>query len=596
MAGLIDTDSGLEFGTGLVWLAGGIGQAGLVITSSTSGAALFLAEWGPYGMAMDFTDASIAIDDSTGVLDYNSQGTVSSTTGLPLGPLSKLTYSAPSVKLTEQADGYLSFQAHNYALRSDTPANWTASGTGLTDTNLFTENGATSSHHVILPIGTTGITGATYVLTVEVKPEGGLQWVRIQGDGYSGHLGVASSFDLVNGVVGTKHASITATSISPVSADGYYTCTLEIVATGSSVGPIIALATTDGTGTTSYAGNSTRAARIRKWHLRRTPSVSTYVATTSAAVYDLPYVYSSGVKTGIMVEPAATNLCLRSNDFTNASWTKSNMTTALTATGPDNVANSASTLTATAGNATALQAITSGSSSRVTSTYIKRRTGSGNIDLTQDNGSTWTTQTVTSSWTRVSLAAVTSTNPTVGIRIVTSGDEVDVYCFDHETGTVVTSGIITYGAAVTRAVDTDTSLLNLFPSLGSAYTAYIRYKPASASVATTALRLDDTTANELVSIGNNASGQGIVTVTDGGVPDATTSGTITSSAFHRIAVSAEANNVLLVVNGGAAAQDTGVTLPTLTRMLLGNTSGQLVTQIALFPGARTEAQLQAIGA
>jgi hypothetical protein len=167
--------------------------------------------------------------------------------------------------------------------------------------------------------------------------------------------------------------------------------------------------------------------------------------------------------------------------------------------------------------------------------------------------------------------------------------------YQMETGTVASTPIITYGSAVNRAVDTDTSLLNLFPSLGSAYTMYIRYKPASAAVATTGLRLDDTTADELVSIGNNASGQGIVTVTDGGVPDSTTSGTVTSSAFHRIAVSVEANNVLLVVNGGAAAQDTGVTLPTLTRMLLGNTSGQLITQIALFPGARTEAQLQAIG-
>jgi hypothetical protein len=173
----------------------------------------------------------------------------------------------------------------------------------------------------------------------------------------------------------------------------------------------------------------------------------------------------------------------------------------------------------------------------------------------------------------------------------------DIYCPQLEAGTVATSPIITYGAAVTRAVDTDTSLLNLFPSLGSAYTMYIRYKPASAAVATTGLRLDDTTANELVSIGNNASGQGLATVTDGGAAQAAiTDGTITSSAFHRLAVSVEANNVLFVVNGGTGVQDTSVTLPTLTRMLLGNTSGQLVTQISLFPGARTEAQLQAIGA
>jgi hypothetical protein len=609
--GLIDTDTGLQFGTGLVWLAGGIGQDGLVITSSTSGAALFLAEWGPYGMAMDFTDSSISIDDSTGVLDYNSQGTISSA-GAPLGPGSKLTYTAPSAKLTEQADGYLGFQAHNYALRSDTPANWTPGGTVLTDTNLFTENGATSSHHVILPIGTTGITGATYVLTVEVKPEGGLQWVRIQGDGATGHLGTSSSFDLLNGVVGTRHASIAATSISTASADGYYTCTLQIVATGANVSPLISFATADGTGNESYAGNSTRAVRLRKWHLRRTPSVSTYVATTSAAVYDLPYVYSSGVKTGILVEPAATNLCLYSRDLTNAAWIKTSASAALTATGIDGIANSASTLTATSANGVAIQNISSASAARSVAISLKRRTGTGTVTISHGatTGSTlvtngtfasdvtsWTSHNsgvvtfasgtlqvqesgnvnpaayqavtvtagkmykltgtsavtggtgsarvsvydtapattligtaattsgaaatgslvfrasdtqvsivliivsasagatatfdniellevaetdVTSSinsgtWTRVSILNETITNPAVCIKLATSGDELDVDLGQCETGTVATSPIITYGAAVTRAVDTPYILTNLFPSSLLTFSVYANY-------------------------------------------------------------------------------------------------------------------------
>ena len=47
---------------------------------STSAAALFLAQYGPYGMVMGFTDASIAVYDSTVILNYNSIGTVSSTT------------------------------------------------------------------------------------------------------------------------------------------------------------------------------------------------------------------------------------------------------------------------------------------------------------------------------------------------------------------------------------------------------------------------------------------------------------------------------------------------------------------------------------
>src|SRR5579871_6199535 len=55
---------------------------------------------------------------------------------------------------------------------------------------------------------------------------------------------------------------------------------------------------------------------------------------------------------------ARTNDALWSNDLTQSAWTKTNVTAALNATGPDNVANSASTITASAGNGTILQAIT----------------------------------------------------------------------------------------------------------------------------------------------------------------------------------------------------------------------------------------------
>lgn len=156
---------------------------------------------------------------------------------------------------------------------------------------------------------------------------------------------------------------------------------------------------------------------------------------------------------GLLVESSRTNLVLQSSDFTDAAWTKSNMTTAKTATGPDGVVNSASTLTATAGNATALQAITSASAARITSVYIKRRTGTGNIDITQDNGSTWATKAVTAAWVKYEIASVTSANPTVGIRIVTSGDAVDVWVFQHELGAFTTSPIPTTTTTVTRAAD-----------------------------------------------------------------------------------------------------------------------------------------------
>jgi len=163
-----------------------------------------------------------------------------------------------------------------------------------------------------------------------------------------------------------------------------------------------------------------------------------------------------GTPLGLLIEESRTNLALWSDDFTNAAWVKSSVTAAKTATGADGVSNSASTLTATGANGTALQTITSASASRVTSCWIKRRTGSGNIQVTQDNGTTWTTVTVTSSWTRVSIATQTVTNPVVGIRIVTNGDAVDVQFFQCESATFITSAIATTPAQVTRAGDVAT--------------------------------------------------------------------------------------------------------------------------------------------
>jgi hypothetical protein len=85
----------------------------------------------------------------------------------------------------------------------------------------------------------------------------------------------------------------------------------------------------------------------------------------------------------VLVEEARTNLLLWSSDLTQAAWTPTNLTAAKTATGPDGVANSASTLTATAANAFARQPITSASAARITSMFVKRRTGTGAVYLSQ---------------------------------------------------------------------------------------------------------------------------------------------------------------------------------------------------------------------
>lgn len=192
----------------------------------------------------------------------------------------------------------------------------------------------------------------------------------------------------------------------------------------------------------------------------RSGAVATYVDSAgliATATADVPrYTYDpvTLAPLGILIEESAVNYATYSNDFTNAAWVKSNITAALTQTGPDGVANSASLLTATAGNGTALQTLTRSSAARISSVYIKRVTGSGTVNVTQDNGSTWTAVTVTAAWTRVSIASATAANPIIGVRLVTSGDEVAVWGFQHEEKAFITSVIPTTSAAVTRGADT----------------------------------------------------------------------------------------------------------------------------------------------
>ena len=151
-----------------------------------------------------------------------------------------------------------------------------------------------------------------------------------------------------------------------------------------------------------------------------------------------------------LLEDVRTMVALWNRDLTNAVWTAVTCTVAKDQTGADGVANAASSLTATAGNATVLQAITLASSARFQSAYVKRITGSGTIQMTMDNGATWTAVTVTSAWTRVTIPTQTLANPTVGFRIATNGDAIAVDYVQNENGPSASSAVATTTAAVTR--------------------------------------------------------------------------------------------------------------------------------------------------
>lgn len=183
---------------------------------------------------------------------------------------------------------------------------------------------------------------------------------------------------------------------------------------------------------------------------------------------------SSGTATstqlGIWKEPLRNNIVLHSRDLSQAVWVKTNMTCTRTATGMRGDTNGATRCTATAANATVLQATVTGAATRNTSMHVKTVTLAGSFQPTRD-GATFTTATGLSSslWKRTVseevpgcaggncsiVAALTSgiANPTIGFRLTNSGDVVDIdFVQDEETETP-SSPIVNAGTALFRDLD-----------------------------------------------------------------------------------------------------------------------------------------------
>lgn len=297
---------------------------------------------------------------------------------------------------------------------------------------------------------------------------------------------------------------------------------------------------------------------------------------------------------GISIWQAATNILLWSNDLTQTAWVKVNTTAAMDQVGPDGVANSASSLTATANSGTALQTVTLASSARLVSVFLRRITGTGPVSLSGD-GITWTAQTLTSAWSRFQLASATVLNPVTGIQFGTSGDKIGVAYFDNETGTFVTPPIFTTSAAATRAADL-ASVGRIAGPLATftLVSSVVQNAAVSAFVARSVTVADDSAlfmSEALVS-------SGLAQVNGSGLTS-TNFGSFTEGAITKLGISANGGIVRANVNQTGAVAVTGTsTMGRISNLYVGNQAGGARElngynrAIVLFNGASSDGQLQ----
>lgn len=276
---------------------------------------------------------------------------------------------------------------------------------------------------------------------------------------------------------------------------------------------------------------------------------------------------------GFVVENAfnITNRLLYCRDFTQTNWTKSNVTTAKTVTGIDGAANSASLLTASSTNGTALQSITVSSGLFTTSFFVRRRTGTGTIEITDNNGTNYTNITSlinSTTWTRVQISR-TQANPVVGFRIGTSGDAIEVDCGQVENLDYASTPILTTSATVTRGQDIATiDPVDAYPwfdyLVGSVVTTFTP-SGHSASGASTLFSISDGSQNYRVYNRINTSGTRtlnmIVTDNSSSQMAASTSNATTANVQSKAAIAYEDNNCALVLDNGTVVTDVVVSIP-----------------------------------
>ncbi len=335
--------------------------------------------------------------------------------------------------------------------------------------------------------------------------------------------------------------------------------------------------------------------------LLTTSRASTGYAETEAGVLlpfaaDVPRITNKG----LLIEESRTNVVLYSRDLTNAAWVKTTTTAAKDQTGVDGQAASASSLTATAGNGTCLQAVTLASSARFHTAFVKRLTGSGTVEMTMDNGATWAAISITADWSRVSIPAQTLANPTVGFRLGTSGDAIAVDFVQNEAGTFATSPIPTTTTTATRAADTVSArdFLWFISGPGTIYSEAV--VPTGVTSAVAFVIYDGSTANRFQIGLSSGKSHGFIGASLSTQLSIAPGAILSAGERSKGALAFSANDGNLAAEGAIGGNDTALTLPVVTMARFGHIStinsvwNGYIRRVAYYSARLSNQQLQAL--
>jgi hypothetical protein len=588
-------------------------------------------------LALDFTDETF--QPSTGrygaayILDVGTPAN-----DLDSDPLSLLTLTEANLKILLRADGKYAYQNHNLALYSDdqTGAAWTASNLSSRTANTITDSSAVAYGSNTQTFTTTANVG--YVLSfriakqVTATAQFGLglsdgfltDYVRIHPETGASAVGSGSFFVIESVADETTHwrANILFTATTTSLVLGFYPAGFTLAGSGNA--------------------NQTGSVTIDQVALKRSSVLTeTHLTTTSAAVVHLPIEFDlAGDPVGMLVEGARTNALQYSQTINQAYWTKNGVTVTANAVADPTGRSNAETLNEGTANGAhnfleASVSITNGTTYTLSaclkagtatimqlggrggtfgancwanfnlSTGAVGTTGASATARIVDLGGGWYRCIVTGTATGTSTGAIyiafTNNNDALGAGPSYTGTSktAHVWSVQVETGAFATSPVITYnGNARSRTADAYTLATTRYPHSATVNSAMVRYRPFNVASAMIALRWDDGTSNEVVSIGHSAAAALGLTVTDGGSGQTAplNSGTATVNTWEKVAASWKANDFLFSDNGATAAADTGGTLPTVTSLDIGPSLFGHISHILVVPVEKSAAEVEAMAA
>ena len=357
-------------------------------------------------------------------------------------------------------------------------------------------------------------------------------------------------------------------------------------------------------------------------------------ATTDVPRFD--HNPTTGESLGLLVEEQRTNLLVRSEEFDNASWTKTAASiTPDASTAPDGTITADDLTITTSQTVQGLSSSTftaDGTSSYTFSIFIKKTISTGvNLNIYfrgaigsggQYTGLTLNTQSgfvgfnlnsATSgtysvqdlgSWWRVSSSAggIPAGSMRAHVRLSSQGvgTVITLWGAQLEVGAFPTSYIPTTSATVTRSADVASITGTAFSSWyrQDEGTVFAEYRtPASGTRGV--VGFNDNTANERIAFYTSGADPKL-TVVDGGVTQADINGgTVTASVMTKSAGAFAVNDFALAHAGGAAVTDTNGTMPTPDRVLIGadqagNYQNDRIRRLTYWPTRLANSTLQEV--